>query len=243
MALPKLDVPTYELVLPVSKTKIKYRPFLVKEQKNLLMAIESNETTTIQQNIKDILYNCTLTENINIEKLPIIDIEYYFINLRAKSVGEVVESRYRCNNEVDGKECGNIMEADINLLEIQVTQDKVVNPEISLSPRITIKLKYPEFGIVQDSLKYDDISDVTFNMIAESIEYIYDGVEDKFYYSHEAQPGEMLDFVEGMNQEQFAKVEEFFNNLPKLKEMVDLTCSKCGFQHTISVEGLESFFG
>lgn len=243
MALPRLDVPTYEIVLPVSKTKIKYRPFLVKEQKNLLMAIESNESSTIQQNIKDVLYNCTLTENVDIEKLPIIDIEYYFINLRAKSVGEVVESRYRCNNEVDGKECGNIMEANVNLLDIKVSQDKEVSPEITLSPRITIKLKYPEFGIVQDSLKYEDVNDITFNMIAESIEYIFDSVEDKFYYAHEAQPGEMMEFVEGMNQEQFSKVEEFFNNLPKLKETVDVTCSKCGFHHLIPVEGLESFFG
>ena len=100
MALPKLDVPTYEIELPVSKKKIKYRPFLVKEQRNLLMAIESNESATIQQNVKDILYNCTLTENIDIEKLPIIDVEFYFINLRAKSVGEVIETKYRCNNIV-----------------------------------------------------------------------------------------------------------------------------------------------
>jgi hypothetical protein len=105
MALPKLDVPSYEIVLPVSKTKIKFRPFLVKEQKNLLMAIESNESSTIQQNVKDILYNCTLTEGINIDKLPIIDVEYYFVNLRAKSVGEEVESRYKCNNVVEDKEC------------------------------------------------------------------------------------------------------------------------------------------
>lgn len=243
MALPKLDVPTYEIELPVSKKKIKFRPFLVKEQKNLLMAIESNESSTIQQNIKDVLYNCTLTENVDIEKLPIIDIEYYFINLRAKSVGEVVENRYRCNNEVDGKECGNTMEASINLLDVKVTQDDIISPEISLSPKITIKLKYPEFGIVQDSLKYDDISQITFNMIAESIEYIFDASEDKFYYGAEAQPGEMLEFVEGMNQEQFSKVEEFFNNLPKLKQTVEMTCSKCGFHHNIPVEGLESFFG
>jgi hypothetical protein len=243
MALPKLDVPTYEIVLPVSKKKIKYRPFLVKEQKNLLMAIESNETSTIQQNVRDVLYNCTLTENIDIDRLPIIDIEYYFINLRAKSVGEIVENRYRCNNEVDGKECGNIMESNVNLLDVNVTQEKEVNPEISLTPNITIKLKYPEFGIVEDSLKYDDISEVTFNMIAESIEYIYDVSEEKFYYGSEAEPGEMLSFVEGMNQEQFAKVEEFFNNLPKLKYKVEVTCSKCGFHHTIPVEGLESFFG
>jgi hypothetical protein len=241
MALPKLDVPTYEIVLPVSKTKIKFRPFLVKEQRNLLMAIESNESATIQQNVKDILYNCTLTEDIDIEKLPIIDVEFYFINLRAKSVGEIVESKYKCNNIVDDKECGNIMETEVDLQNIVVQTNETVSPEIQLTPQITIKLKYPEFGIVQDSLKYDSIAETTFNMIAESIEYIYDG--EQFYYGTEAEPGEMLEFVEGMNQEQFSKVENFFNNLPKLKKEIEIDCSKCGYHHKIEVEGLESFFG
>jgi hypothetical protein len=241
MALPKLDVPTYEIVLPVSKTKVKFRPFLVKEQRNLLMAIESNESATIQQNVKDILYNCTLTEGIDIEKLPIIDVEFYFINLRAKSVGEIVESKYKCNNMVGDKECGNIMETEVDLQNIVVQTNNSVSPEIQLTPQITIKLKYPEFGIVQDSLKYDSIAETTFNMIAESIEYIYDG--EQFYYGTEAEPGEMLEFVEGMNQEQFSKVENFFNNLPKLKKEIEIDCSKCGYHHKIEVEGLESFFG
>ena len=241
MALPKIDVPTYEIELPVSKTKIKYRPFLVKEQRNLLMAIESSESTTIQQNIKDILYNCTLTEGIDLDKLPIIDVEYYFINLRAKSVGEIVESRYRCNNEVDGVECGNIMEKDVDLTQIKVQMNEDISAEIQLTANISIKLKYPEFGIVKDSLKYDNINDVTFNMIAQSIEYIYDG--EQFYYATESSLEELVEFVEGLNQEQFNKVEKFFNNLPKLKETLDITCSKCGFQHKIEVEGLESFFG
>ena len=241
MALPKLDVPTYEIELPISKKKIKYRPFLVKEQKNLLMALESNESSTIQQNVRDILNNCTLTEGINIDKLPIIDVEYYFINLRSKSVGEIVETRYRCNNEVEDKVCGNIMEASVNLQNIQPYREEEVSPEIQLTDKITIKMKYPEFGIIKDSINMDDITEVTFNLISESIEHIYDG--DQFYYAHEAEPGEMLEFVEGLNQAQFEKVEHFFNNLPKLKETVEMTCSKCGFHHTIDVEGLENFFG
>lgn len=240
MALPKIDVPTYEIELPVSKKKLRYRPFLVKEQRNLLMAMESSEASTIQESVRDILYNCTLTENVDIEKLPIIDVEYYFINLRAKSVGEVIESRYRCNNEVNEVECGNIMEKEINLLDIKPQFAEEVSSEIQLDSKLSIKLKYPEFSIIKDSLKYDNINEVTFNMIANSIEYIYDG--DQFYYGHEAQPNEMLQFVEGMNQEQFLKVEKFFNNLPKLKETLDITCNKCGFQHKIDVEGLESFF-
>ena len=241
MALPKLDVPSYEIDLPVSKKKIKYRPFLVKEQRNLLMALESQDSNSTQQAVRDILINCTISEGVDIDKLPIIDIEYYFINLRAKSVGEIVESRYRCNNIVDNKECGNIMEKDIDLTQIKVQVPEDIKPEIQLSSQISIKMKYPEFGVVKDSLKFEDITEVTFNMIAESIEYIYDG--EQFYYGHEAQPGEMLEFVEGMNQEQFSKVEKFFDNLPKLKEEVKITCGKCGFNHTIEVEGLESFFG
>jgi len=240
MALPKIDVPTYEIELTVSKTKIKYRPFLVKEQRNLLMAIESSESTTIQQNIKDILYNCTLTEGVNIEKLPIIDVEYYFVNLRAKSVGEIVESRYRCNNVVDDVECGNIMEKEVDLTQIQVQMNEDVSAEIKLTSNISIKLKYPEFGIVKDSLQYENINDVTFHMIAQSIEYIYDG--EQFYYATESTPEELMEFVEGLNQEQFGKIENFFNNLPKLKETLDIKCSKCGFEHKIEVEGLESFF-
>ena len=182
-----------------------------------------------------------MTEGVDIEKLPIIDVEYYFVNLRAKSVGEIVESKYKCNNEVDGKMCGNLMEKDINLLDLKVHRDETISDEIKLTDTISIKLKYPEFSIVQDSIKYENITETTFNMIANSIEYIYDG--EQFYYGNEAQPGEMLEFVEGMNQAQFAKVEEFFNNLPKLKEIIEIDCSKCGFHHKIDVEGLESFFG
>lgn len=240
MALPKIDVPTYLIDLPLSKKQIKFRPFLVKEQRNLLMAMESSDASTIQQTVKDILHNCTLTEGVDIEKLPIIDVEYYFINLRAKSVGEIVESRYKCNNEVDDVECGNIMESQLNLLNIKVQSPDNISPEIQLDAKLSIKLKYPEFSIVTDSLKYDNINEVTFNMIAQSIEYIYDG--EQFYYANESTPKELLSFVEDMNQEQFAKVEEFFNNLPKLKETLDITCNKCGFKHHIDVEGLESFF-
>ena len=244
MALPKLDVPTYEIELPISKKKVKYRPFLVKEQKNLLMALESNEATTIQQNVYDILNNCTLTEGIDIDKLPIIDVEYYFINLRAKSVGEIVETKYKCNNEVNEKVCGNLMESQINLTNIKpFYENESVDPEIQLTDKIFIKMKYPEFSVVKSSIEMEDITEVTFNMIAESVEYVYDSEQEQFHYAREAEPGEMLDFVESLNQQQFEKVENFFNNLPKLKETIEMDCSKCGFHHKIDVEGLENFFG
>jgi hypothetical protein len=241
MALPKLEVPTYELELPLSKKYIKFRPYLVKEQKSLMMAMESSDAKTIQHNVREILNVCTLNKDVNIDELPIIDIEYYFLQLRAKSVGEVADSKYRCNNEVEDKVCGNIMEAKIDLTQIMPVQEEYVDPEIQLNEQITIRMKYPPFKLISDSIEMDDITEVTFHMIANSIEYIYDG--DQFHYAKEQTTEELVDFIEQLSQEQFEKLEKFFNSVPKLKKDLDITCSKCGFEHHLHVEGLESFFG
>lgn len=241
MALPKLEVPTYELELPLSKKKIKYRPYLVKEQKALMMALESSDAKTIQHNVREILTVCTLSKDVDIDELPIIDIEYYFLQLRAKSVSEISESKYRCNNEVDDKVCGNIMEAKIDLTEIQPVQEEYVDPEIKLTDTITVKMKYPPFKLIKDSVDMDDITEVTFNMLAQSIEYVYDG--EQFHYAKEVPVQELVEFIEQLNQEQFEKLEKFFNSIPKLSKKIDMTCSKCGFEHHLDVEGLESFFG
>jgi len=241
MALPKLEVPTYELELPLSKKKIKFRPYLIKEQKALMMALESSDAKTIQHNVREILDVCTLTKDVDVDELPIVDIEYYFIQLRAKSVGEMSESKYRCNNEVEDKVCGNIMEAKIDLTEVKPVQEEYVDPEIQLTDKIIVKMKYPPFKLIKDSIEMEDITEVTFNMLAQSIEYVYDG--DQFHYAKEASVEELVDFIEQLNQEQFEKLEKFFNSIPKLSKKIDMKCSKCGFEHHLDVEGLESFFG
>lgn len=240
MALPKLEVPTYELELPLSKKKIKYRPYLVKEQKALMMALESSDAKTIQHNVREILNVCTLSNDVDIDELPIVDIEYYFLQLRAKSVSEISESKYRCNNEVDDKECGNIMEAKVDLTQILPVQKEYVDPEIQLTDKISVKMKYPPFKLIKDSVDLDDITEVTFNMLANSIEHIYDG--EQFHYAKEVSIQELVEFIEQLNQEQFEKLENFFNSIPKLSKKIDMKCSKCGFEHHLDVEGLESFF-
>jgi hypothetical protein len=204
------------------------------------MAMESEDSSSVHNAIRDILNNCTLSE-VEIDKLPIIDIEFYFLHLRAKSVGEIVDLKYRCNNKVEGEDCNNLMETKLNLLDTKVDMNGEVSPEIQITDKLTIKFKYPEFGIVKDSMKYDELSALTFNMIARSVEYIYDG--EQFYYASEVPVEEMLEFIENLNQQQFEKVEKFFTNLPQLKEKIQMKCSKCGFEHSIDVEGLESFFG
>jgi hypothetical protein len=241
MALPKIDTPIYELDLPLSKKHVRFRPFLVKEQKNLLMAMESGDSKSIEQNVKQVLNNCTVTENIDIEKLPVLDVEYYFLNLRARSVGEVVENKYRCDNQVDGSACGNIMETSINLLDIKIEGVKENDDVIQLTDTISIKLKYPEFSVINKLSKLTDVSDIAFEMIADSVEYIFDG--EQFYYAKETTTEELVEFIESLNQQQFAKIEDFFANLPKLEKKIEMKCSRCGFEHKLDVEGLESFFG
>lgn len=241
MALPKLDAPVYELELPLSKKQIRFRPFLVKEQRNLMMAMESEDKETIESNIKQVLHNCTLTENIDINKLPILDVEYYFIHLRARSVGEVVDNKYRCENVVNDVICNNLMDVKVNLLDIKIDKDENIKDEIQINSQISIKLKYPEFSIMEKATKFESSTDLAFQMIIDSIEYIFDG--QQFHYARESTEAELIEFVESLNREQFAKIEEFFDNLPKLNKKIEITCSKCSFEHTIEVEGLESFFG
>jgi hypothetical protein len=182
-----------------------------------------------------------LSKDVDIDDLPIIDVEYYFLQLRAKSVGEITESKYRCNNEVDDKVCGNIMETKIDLTEVQPVQSVYVDPEIQLTEKISVKMQYPSFRLIKDSVQMEDITEITFNMLAHSIEYIYDG--EQFHYSNEVPVEEMVEFIEQLNQEQFEKLENFFNSIPKLSKKIDMKCSKCGFEHHLDVEGLESFFG
>lgn len=241
MALPKIDTPIYDLELPLSKKKIKFRPFLVKEQRNLFMALESGEKDTIEKNIQQVLHNCTLTKNVKINDLPVLDIEYYFLNLRARSVGEVVENKYRCDNTVDDKTCGNIMETSLNLLELKVEKPKNINDTIALTDKISIKLRYPKFSVLNRLSNLNTESEIAFEMIADSVEYISDG--DQVYYSKEVTREELIEFIESLSQQQFAKIEQFFANMPKLQKTISMKCSKCGFEHNIDVEGLESFFG
>jgi hypothetical protein len=241
MALPKIDTPTYEVTLPLSKKKVTYRPFLVKEQKNLMMAIEANDSETIERNIRQVLTNCTITKNILIDELPVIDVEYYFLQLRARSVGEIVENKYTCTNDVNGQTCNGTMEASFNILDVEVQFDSDAKDVIQLTDTISMKMKYPRFSIVEELKNKDSSVDIAFEIMAESIEYIFDG--EQYYYANETPKSELIEFLETLNQDQFKKLEYFFDHLPKLNKKIDLKCPKCGYQHVIKMEGLENFFG
>lgn len=238
MALPRLDVPTFEIVLPISQKKIKFRPFLVKEQKILLMALESNESETIQSNIEQIINNCVL-EPIEIRNLPIVDVEFLFLNLRAKSVGEVVETQYRCENEVNGELCNNLMDVSFNVLDVQINKPEV-NDIIQLTSSVGIKMKYPTYEIVDRIKGIESVADIGFEYVLSCIEYIFDG--DSMYYAHETPHNELIEFVESLTQDQFEKIEQFIEKVPSIEKKIETTCKKCGFQHTIVARELQDFF-
>ena len=242
MALPKIDTPVFELDLPISKQHIRFRPFLVKEQKNLLMAMEADDVDTINNNIRQILTNCVLEDKFNVDKLPLVDVEFLFLNLRARSVGEMVEVRYRCNVEdTQGKECGQIMEKEINILEVNIEKtNETVEDTILLSNNISVKLKYPQFSTIKRVGQVDDISELALEMIVDSIDAISNGEE--WFYTKDYTSGEVKEFVESLNLESFDKLQDFFNTVPKLNKKIEMQCSKCGFNHTVHFEGLESFF-
>jgi len=239
--LPKLDVPYYELELPSTKRIVKYRPFLVKEEKILLMASESNEESEYVKAAKQILTNCILDEDIDVGQLPPFDVEYLFLNLRAKSVNEISEMHYTCNNIIsDGdasKTCGHEMKLSINLTEIQVEMPENHSTRIELTDKIGIQMKYPDLNSALGSV---NTLDEAMNLIVKSIDFIWD--EDEVYSAKDKSEEELLEFIDGLTPTQFKKIEEFFEKSPKLKKDFELKCSKCGFVHTISLNGLSDFF-
>lgn len=239
MNLPKINVPTYDLTLPLTKKNIKFRPFLVKEQKILLMAVESEDSTFINDNVKQILKNCCLSD-INIDKLPVVDIEYFFLNLRARSVGEDVTLKYRCQNAPDGEnKCLNVLEVDFNLLDINIDSTDIKD-KIELTNTVGIKMKYPTYGIIEKLNSSKDDSEIAFDIILDCIEFIYDQTE--LYNVEDISRQELTEFLENLNIDQFKKIQQFFENIPKLQKDIVTKCSKCGFEHKIHIEGLENFF-
>ena len=242
--LPKIDVPIYETKLISSGKTIKFRPFLVKEQKLFLMAAQSEDVKDMINSIKQVINNCVL-EDIDVDNLATFDLEYLFLQLRARSVGEVTNLKFTCNNKLSNdkgeeKECGNIVDFNLNLLEIQPTKQDNHSNKIQINEDIGIVMKYPTFNMVDKiNLETDDMGQVI-DVIIGCIDYIYD--KDNVYYAKDSTKEELLEFVENMQQSDLEKMQLFFDTLPKLKKELQFDCKKCGYHEEITVEGIQSFF-
>jgi hypothetical protein len=223
MALPKIKSPIYELSLYSTKKNYKYRPFLVKEQKILLMAVESQDPKEMLRAIKQIIINCSIDE-INVEKLPMFDLEYFFLRLRGKSIGEEIELKLTHPTGLNskGEMCEFSTPYKLNIMEVEVeVSDKHTNKIVlDKESSIGVVLKYPTMSMA-DKLQtenkknqFDTIQDV----VIESIDYIFDN--ENVYPSNESTKSELIEFINGLSQEQFAKITEFFNTMPKLRKVI-----------------------
>ena len=241
--LPKLDIPTYTVKLISSGKTIRYRPFLVKEQKLFLMASEADDAKETINTIRQVLKNCILDE-IDVDNLPTFDLEYLFMHLRARSVEEVVELKYKCNNEVDNEEgvkvkCNGSVSFKLNILEVEPT----INPEhtnkIQLTENLGICLKYPTFEMIQ---KYDTINEeeVMTSILVDCVDYIYD--KDQIYHAKDSTKEELEEFIDNLQQKDLEKIKKFFDTMPEIKKDVHFKCPKCAYEEDITIKGLQSFF-
>ena len=238
MPLPKISTPTYEMVLPSSNKKIKYRPFLVKEEKVLILAMESQDTATVANAVKDVLKNCILSRGIKVEKLSTFDIEYLFLNIRGKSVGEDIEVMVTCPD--DGK---TQVPMSINIDSIQVKKSDEHNPDIKLDEQFTLRMRYPSLSeFIKSNFTMEDMKvDDTFELIASCVDQVYS--EEESWTQEDCTKKELVDFIEQLNSSQFKEIEKFFDTMPKLSHKVKVTNPNTKVESEIVLEGLQNFFG
>ena len=237
MPLPKISTPTYELVIPSTKKKIKYRPFLVKEEKVLIIAMESENTTTIANAVKEVISNCVLTRGVKVNELATFDIEYLFLNIRGKSVGEEVEVLVTCPDDGETK-----VPTVITLDEIEVQFDKDHSRDIKLDDELSMRLKYPSMDeFVKSNFTLNDIDvDDTFEIVMSCVEQIYN--EEESWSTKDCTKKEMREFIEQLSSKQFKEVEKFFATMPKLSHTINITNPNTGVENEVVLEGLASFF-
>ena len=240
MPLPKVNTPTYELVLPSSGKKIKYRPFLVREEKILIMALETEDTKQITQAVIDILSSCIITKGIVLEKLATFDIEYLFLNVRSKSVGEQVELNVTCPD--DGK---TSVPVTIDIDSIKIKKDKNHKNTIKLDDSLSLKLKYPSMeqfisSNFESAEETGNEIKTTLDMITSCIDMIYS--EEESWNASESTKKELEDFIDQLNTKQFKLIEDFFATMPKLTHTLKVKNPQTNIESTVRLEGLASFF-
>jgi len=237
MPLPKIVTPTFELDLPSSGKKIKYRPFLVKEEKLLVIALESEDTQQITSAIKAVISDCILSKDVKIELLPTFDIEYLFLNIRGKSVGEVVEVNIVCPDDGETE-----VKVSISLDEIQVVRDEEHTKTVKLDDTYFMDMRYPSLDqFIRNNFEFESPDmDQSFELIGSCIDKIYDNEE--VWSTDDVTPQEVKDFLEQLNSTQFKEIEKFFSTMPKLSHTIDVKNPKTKKKSKVTLEGLSSFF-
>ena len=237
MPLPKISTPTYELTVPSTGKNIKFRPFLVKEEKILIIAMESQSDQQIAQAVNDVLSNCILTKGVKIDDLSTFDIEYLFLNIRGKSVGETVDVMITCPDDNETK-----VPVQINLDDIQIVKDDNHQRDIPLDDNLTMRMKYPAMGeFVKNNFSVDMQVDDTFDLVCSCIEQVFS--EEESWAASDCTKKELHEFLEQLDSGQFKKIEQFFETMPKLSHTLKVKNPNTKVVNNITLEGLNAFFG
>ena len=237
MPLPKLDVTTYEMELTSGDT-ITYRPFLVKEEKILFMALEGESPNEMGRAMKQIITNC-VTETINIDNLPLFELENILLKIRSKSVGEKAEIAYLCQETHEDEVCNNRIELNVDLNDVELEIIENHTKEILLTDTIGILMRYPKLDLMDRNIDLTD-TDETFRIIESCVEFVFD--EESTYAMDDYSEDERTEFFESLTQEQFTSIREFFDTIPRLRFRDIYECDKCGNESELVMEGLENFF-
>ena len=240
MALPMMSAPTYTMVVPSSGVSVKFRPFLVKEEKALLIAQQSEDIGVMIQTLKGIINTCVL-DTLDVDKLATFDLEYMFTQIRAKSVGEIIELIFPCDIDHGEDNEKARVKVSIDLTTLVVEKDPNHNNKINLFGDVGVVMKYPTMDVMKrlENLDTNDL-DKVFGVVADSIDYIYQGEE--IFYGKEQKHEELLQFLNNLTSEQFVKVQQFFATMPKIKKEIEYTCPVCQKHHRKMLEGMQSFF-
>ncbi len=240
MPLPTIETPTYELKLYSSNKKVKYRPFLVKEEKVLIIALESKDQSAITNAVKEVLKKCILTKGIDVDNLPTFDIEHLFLNIRAKSIGEDIKLTVTCPDDNETK-----VPVTIYVDEIKVNKPRGHTKDVVLDDKMTLRMKYPSLNqFIENNFDTEDeaetMVDKTFKVVADCMDTIFTG-EDA-WDAKDYTPSERLEFVEQLNSQQYKKVEKFFSTMPKLSHTIEVVNPNTKKKGSIVLEGLADFF-
>ena len=241
MPLPTIATPTYELTLPSTGKKIKYRPFLVKEEKLLILALDSKDQFEITNSVKDVLKKCVLTRGIKIDDLPTFDIEYLFLNVRAKSVGEDINLVVTCPDDKKTE-----VPVTIYVDEIEVIKSKEHSKDITLDKDMTLRMKYPSLNqFVENNFDIEDNPETTvnktFQLVADCMETVF--TKEDAWDSNDYSSEERMQFIEQLSSKQFKEIEKFFATMPKLSHTIEVTNPNTKKKSSIVLEGLADFFG
>ena len=239
MPLPKIATPTYELELPSTGQSVNYRPFLVKEEKLLVLALESEDTKQITTAIKAVLKSCVLTKGIKVEQLPTFDIEFLFLHIRGKSVGEEVEVNVICPDDERTQ-----VAISIDIDDIKVQKNDEHDKQIKLDDNLMMELKYPSLDqFIKNNFDFDEKNQMeqSFDLIGTCIDKIYN--EEEVWATADCTKKEIKEFLESMNSSQFKEIENFFETMPKLSHTIKVTNPKTKVENEVVLEGLASFFG